>query len=101
MIETDWRTYTLRMGEARFSVTRTQLAVLTVLNKYRGTWVSARTLLAEALGIHGVHDTALIRVHVHAIRRRLGGFAHCLRGSRGQGYMLVDPPVEAPLAEAV
>jgi DNA-binding response OmpR family regulator len=91
VIELSWERRTIRVGLRSVHLTHTELAVCEVLLRNLGSWVSTRALMRLALGVSEPKDTSLIRVHVHAIRRKLRPAQACLRGERGQGYMLVEP----------
>jgi DNA-binding response OmpR family regulator len=53
-------------------------------------WLSQETLLTEVFGVRRTYDTALVRVHIHALRKALGAFAQCIESCRGRGYRLVE-----------
>jgi len=72
----------------RTRLTKTQFRLLQHLNAKSGHWVTAPELVKEALGTHHENDSALVRVHIHAIRRALGPLAHLIETdpARARGY---------------
>jgi DNA-binding response OmpR family regulator len=60
--------------------------LLAYLAARRGQWIKQETLLKEVFGARRAYDTALVRVHVHAIRRALGDSAPMIESQRGRGY---------------
>jgi DNA-binding winged helix-turn-helix (wHTH) protein len=75
-----------------FRVTRTQLRILNILAQRTGQWVSATDLMKQALNTHHLGDSAVIRVHIHSLRRSLGAWSRVLETSpvRGRGYRLAS-----------
>ena len=73
---------------ARVALTRTQFSIFTYFFERAGRWVSSDELIRHVLGTHHQPDTSLVRVHVHAIRRRLGQRAVWLESDprRVRGY---------------
>jgi DNA-binding response OmpR family regulator len=69
-------------------LTRTQFLIFSYLFRHAGHWITASELIHQVLGTHHLPDTSLIRVHVHAIRRRLGQDADALESDRrrARGY---------------
>lgn len=63
-------------------LTPTQFSIVAYLVGRSAHWVTAAEIIEHVLHTHHEPDTALIRVHVHAIRRRLGGAACYLQGDR-------------------
>jgi DNA-binding winged helix-turn-helix (wHTH) protein len=95
----DAATATLRIRDRVVELTRTQFSIFSYLFASAGHWVTASELIHEVLGTHHLPDTSLIRVHVHAIRRRLGPEAEALesdrrraRGYRWRGLIEHRPP---------
>jgi DNA-binding winged helix-turn-helix (wHTH) protein len=84
----DAETATLRIRDRVVELTRTQFSIFSYLFASAGHWVTASELIHEVLGTHHLPDTSLIRVHVHAIRRRLGPEAEALESDRrrARGY---------------
>ena len=56
-------------------------------------WVTAAELIRDVLGTHHRPDTPLVRVHVHAVRRKLAQHAAWLESDphRLRGYRRVGP----------
>lgn len=86
---------------ARVALTRTQFSIFSYFYENAGRWVTPNELIRHVLGTHHQPDTSLVRVHVHAIRRRLGQGAVWLesdprrvRGYRWNGPGLVPSEVE-------
>jgi DNA-binding winged helix-turn-helix (wHTH) protein len=97
----DEATATVRIRDRVVELTRTQFSIFSYLFASAGHWVTASELIHEVLGTHHLPDTSLIRVHVHAIRRRLGPEAEALesdrrraRGYRWRGLIEHRPPSE-------
>ena len=44
-----------------------------------GIWISSDRIISEVIGTHHAPRTALVRVHVHHIRRKLGDCGWCVR----------------------
>jgi hypothetical protein len=78
----------LRIEGKAVTLTRTQFSILSYLISNEGRWVTTGELIREVLGTHHQPDTSLVRVHVHAIRRRLGVRAPWLESDRrrARGY---------------
>jgi DNA-binding response OmpR family regulator len=85
---------------ARTRLTKTQFRLLQHLSSKRGHWVTASELVKQVLGTHHENEAALVRVHIHAIRRALGPLA-CLVETdpgRARGYRFRNDPVKAPFS---
>lgn len=78
---------------ARVALTRTQFSIFTYFFENAGRWVTPNELIRHVLGTHHQPDTSLVRVHVHAIRRRLGQGAVWLESDprRVRGYRWGGP----------
>ena len=87
-VELDPAAATVRIRDRVVELTRTQFSIFSYLFATAGNWVTASELIHEVLGTHHLPDTSLIRVHVHAIRRRLGPEAEALESDRrrARGY---------------
>jgi hypothetical protein len=72
----------------RVALTRTQFSIFCYFHENSGRWVTPNELIRHVLGTHHQPDTSLVRVHVHAIRRRLGQGAVWLESDprRVRGY---------------
>jgi DNA-binding response OmpR family regulator len=88
----------IEVAGARARLTRTQFRLLQHLNVKRGHWVTASELVKEALGTHHENEAALVRVHIHAIRRALGPLAALIETdpARARGYRFGQDPAESP-----
>lgn len=78
----------LRVEGSVVTLTRTQFSILSYLIHNAGRWITTGELIRQVLGTHHQPDTSLVRVHVHAIRRRLGARAVWLESDRrrARGY---------------
>jgi DNA-binding response OmpR family regulator len=78
---------------ARVALTRTQFSIFSYFYENRGRWVTPNELIRHVLGTHHQPDTSLVRVHIHAIRRRLGQGAIWLESDpqRVRGYRWGGP----------
>jgi DNA-binding winged helix-turn-helix (wHTH) protein len=78
----------IEVGGVRTRLTKTQFQLIQHLNAKSGHWVTAPELVKEALGTHHDSDSALVRVHIHAIRRALGPLARLIETdpARARGY---------------
>lgn len=97
----------VRMENRAVTLTRTQFSILSYLVQNEGRWVTTGELIREVLGTHHQPDTSLVRVHVHAIRRRLGDRAAWLesdrrraRGYRWRQFVIDMDTAEEPKREA-
>ena len=86
------RRFLVKAAGARFFLTATQLKVFMFLAQRQGQWVSAAELVQHALRTHHSDDSAIVRVHVHSLRRSLGAWARVVQTSpvRGRGYRLTS-----------
>lgn len=87
-VEVDANELLVRIQGEPVGLTRTQFSILAYLIQHSGRWVTTSELIREVLGTHHQPDTSLVRVHVHAIRRRLGGRAAWVESDRrrARGY---------------
>lgn len=87
-VELDANELVVRIGGDTVGLTRTQFSILAYLVQHCGRWVTTSELIREVLGTHHQPDTSLVRVHVHAIRRRLGTRAAWVESDRrrARGY---------------
>lgn len=83
------------LSGARVALTRTQFSIFSYFYENAGRWVSPNELIRHVLGTHHQPDTSLVRVHVHAIRRRLGEGAIWLESDprRVRGYRWTGPGI--------
>ena len=87
----------------RIVLTRTQFSIFSYFYENIGHWVTPHDLIRRVLGTHHQPDTSLVRVHVHAIRRRLGRAAIWLESDprRIRGYRWGAPrEIQQPQIEA-
>ena len=80
-------------GEAAISgipltLRRTEFRLLSYLVSNADRVVGAHELMRDVLGSVNTANTALIRVHLSQLRRRLGAAGNAIETIRGQGYRL-------------
>jgi len=75
----------VRCGRVEASLTRGQFSVLSELVRQPRRWLTGKDLLLSALGARG-HDTAQVRLHILALRRKFGAEAWRIRWRRSLGY---------------
>lgn len=68
-------------------LTPTEFSIFRYLAERPGEWVSSTQIISDVIGTHHTPRTALVRVHLHHIRRKLGDSSHCLHAEHGRGYM--------------
>ncbi|HEX6277530.1 MAG TPA: winged helix-turn-helix domain-containing protein [Polyangiaceae bacterium] len=83
----------IRINGDSVRLTRTEFKLLAHLVERPFGWVTAAELIRDVLGTHHRPDTPLVRVHVHAVRRKLGEHATWLESDphRLRGYRWVGP----------
>jgi DNA-binding response OmpR family regulator len=83
----------IRINGDSVRLTRTEFRLLAHLVERPFGWVTASELIRDVLGTHHRPDTPLVRVHVHAVRRKLGQHATWLESDphRLRGYRWVGP----------
>jgi len=84
---------TIRINGDSIRLTRTEFRLLAHLVERPFGWVTAAELIRDVLGTHHRPDTPLVRVHVHAVRRKLALRASWLESDphRLRGYRWVGP----------
>jgi DNA-binding response OmpR family regulator len=85
-LDTEGRT--VQVGPKSIKLTPTEFSIFQYLAERRGSWVSSEKIINDVIGSHHAPRTALVRVHVHHIRRKLADCGWCLRAEHGRGYML-------------
>ncbi len=72
----------------RTRLTKTQFRLFQHLSARSGQWVTPSRLVKEVLGTNHANDSALVRVHIFAIRRKLGPLAPLIETdpARARGY---------------
>jgi DNA-binding winged helix-turn-helix (wHTH) protein len=90
----------IEVAGARTHLTRTQFRLLQYLSVNSGHWITPSELVKEALGTHHQNDSALVRVHIHAIRRALGPLAPLIEtdAARARGYRFRSDLVQSAFA---
>lgn len=83
----------IRINGDSVRLTRTEFRLLAHLVERPFGWVTAAELIRDVLGTHHRPDTPLVRVHVHAVRRKLAHHAPWLESDphRLRGYRWVGP----------
>lgn len=71
-------------------LSKTELAVLRCLVMHEPRWLTSGAIIAATLGTAHTTDTSLIRVHVHAIRKKLGPLGKHVQSRRGRGYRFIS-----------
>jgi DNA-binding response OmpR family regulator len=99
-VQLDVADLAIEVAGARTRLTRTQFRLLHHLTTNAGRWVTAPELVKEAIGTHHENDSALVRVHIHAIRRALGPLAPLIETdpARARGYRFRKDLVESPIS---
>jgi DNA-binding response OmpR family regulator len=87
-VRLDSENRTVQVGPKTVKLTPTEFSIFQYLAERPGTWISSDKIIADVIGTHHAPRTALVRVHVHHIRRKLGDCGWCLRAEHGRGYML-------------
>jgi DNA-binding response OmpR family regulator len=87
-VSLDARGLAIEIAGVRTRLTKTQFQLFQYLTAKSGQWVAPSELVTQALGTHHRTDSALIRVHIHAIRRALGTLAPLIESdpARARGY---------------
>jgi DNA-binding response OmpR family regulator len=78
----------------RVVLTTRELALLKYLCAKPKVWVTASELLSMVCDCPSQRDSTLVRVHVSAIRKKLGKYAHLIESRRTYGYRWVGNPGE-------
>ncbi len=73
-------------GETR--LTKTEFRIVHHLWLHHEQWISHEEIMRDVLRMRNTHDTALVRVHLSNIRRKLGSAAELLTTRRQQGTRL-------------
>lgn len=85
------------IGGTPVTLRRTEFRLLSYLVANSDRVVGTRELMRDVLGSTNSADTALIRVHLSQLRRKLGTAGHAIETIRGQGYRLASGPGEMAL----
>jgi DNA-binding response OmpR family regulator len=86
----------LRLRNREFQFGPVGFLVISYLVTNRGRWVSQREIVERAIGVRFQPDSAVARVQVHELRKRLGEYRACIQqdGRRGCGYRFELVPDE-------
>ncbi|HVR64057.1 MAG TPA: response regulator transcription factor [Polyangia bacterium] len=79
---------------------RTEFRLLSYLVANADRVVGAHELMRDVLGSERTDDTALVRVHLSQLRRKLGSAGCAIETVRGHGYRLSSEPAEIALRSA-
>lgn len=82
-------------GECRLTLTAKEFGILEYLLRHRGDVVSQEELLEQVWDMNANPFTNAVRVHINALRRKLGddaGTPRYIETMIGQGYRLGGPP---------
>ena len=79
---------------------RTEFRLLSYLVANADRVVGAHELMRDVLGSEKTNDTALVRVHLSQLRRKLGTAGTAIETVRGHGYRLATEPAEIALRSA-
>ena len=74
------------------SLRRTEFRLLSYLVANADRVVGAHELMRDVLGSDKTDDTALVRVHLSQLRRKLGTAGSAIETVRGHGYRLASEP---------
>lgn len=73
-------------------LSKTERAVLRYIVMQEPRWLTREMIIAACFGTNHATDTSLVRVHVHAIRRKLGPLGQHVQSQRGRGYRFLSSP---------
>jgi two-component system phosphate regulon response regulator PhoB len=76
-------------------LTKSEFTLLDVLVRNKGRAFTRSELIDAALGDDAIVLERTIDVHIRALRKKLGPFAHLIETIRGVGYRFHDPQNEA------
>ena len=82
------------------SLRRTEFRLLSYLVANADRVVGAHELMRDVLGNENSNSTALVRVHLSQLRRKLGTAGNAIETVRGHGYRLATEPAEVALRSA-
>jgi Transcriptional regulatory protein, C terminal len=80
---------------------RAQIVLYDYFRKHPRRVIGQRELMEQVLGGAHAPDTSLVRVHIAALRKILGGGGHEIRTIRGLGYYYLPSNAETPGAHAL
>jgi DNA-binding response OmpR family regulator len=82
------------MDGRRIVFTDRELSILAYLKSRYRMWVKAAELLTIVCDCPQQRDSTLVRVHISAIRRKLGAYGNLIESRRTYGYRWVGAPDE-------
>jgi DNA-binding response OmpR family regulator len=86
-VRVDHETFSVFVNDAAIVTTRLEFDLLAYLVTNAGRVISAKELFEMVIGTAYVPESALLRVHVAHLRRKLGAAALALRTVRGRGLV--------------
>ncbi len=92
----DRQSHQATAGERPLPLTKSEFTLLDVLVRNKGRAFSRSELIDAALGDDAIVLERTIDVHIRALRKKLGHFAHLIETIRGVGYRFHDPRNETP-----
>lgn len=82
----------LIVNDVRVVFTARELSILQYLKARPRTWVTAAELLSIVCDCPMQRESTLIRVHLSAMRKKLGAHAHLIESRRTYGYRWIGAP---------
>jgi DNA-binding response OmpR family regulator len=86
-VRVDSDTFSVFVNDAAVLTTRLEFNLLSYLMANTGRVISPKELFERVLGTAFVPESAVLRVHVTHLRRKLGAAALALRTVRGRGLV--------------
>lgn len=97
-VKVDRQSHQASAGDEPLPLTKSEFALLDVLARNKGRAFSRSELIDAALGEDAIVLERTIDVHIRALRKKLGKYAHLIETIRGVGYRFHDPRNE-PVSE--
>jgi two-component system phosphate regulon response regulator PhoB len=95
-IVVDRQSHQASAGDQTLPLTKSEFMLLDVLVRNKGRAFNRSELIDAALGDDAIVLERTIDVHIRALRKKLGRFAHLIETVRGVGYRFHDPRSETP-----
>jgi DNA-binding response OmpR family regulator len=87
-IAVDPVSYSVAIGSSSCQLTRREFEIFSYLVERQGGIASESEIVKHVFGTHHETESSLVRVHIHAIRTKLGDMASCIERVRGAGYRM-------------
>jgi two-component system phosphate regulon response regulator PhoB len=87
----DRQSHQASAGNEALPLTKSEFALLDVLVRNKGRAFNRSELIDAALGDDAIVLERTIDVHIRALRKKLGSYAHLIETIRGVGYRFHDP----------